>query len=62
MKKTFYAVTYRALGADRPATQYFRTKAEADEFAKRDYADSPVRVTTMSENKIRMIEWNIDQQ
>ena len=57
--KTFYTVTYRSWGANKPTTAYFNNKPSADKFARRDYADKPVRHTLSDKRKIAEFETEV---
>lgn len=44
-KKTIYAVVQGIWGSDKPATKYFATKKEADDYYREhDYTDPPRRM------------------
>ena len=50
--KTFYSVKYSVWGADGQSEKWFDNKPEAEEFAKRDYTDSPVAHNCSKEETI----------
>ena len=56
MTKTFWSVKYAIWGADRTSTAWFDNKEEADEFAKKDYRDLPVRHTVRKPESISIYE------
>ena len=62
MKKTFWSVKYVVWGAYSTSTMWFRTKEEAEAFAKGDYTDLPIRHTFKDPLKIAAIEHIINYE
>ena len=58
--KTFWSVTYAIYGAYHTRTMWFRTKEEAEAFAKGDHTDLPIRHTFSRPESIAEIEHIID--
>ena len=51
--KTFYTVNFSGIGYNGVKTKWFNNKKEADEFAKSEYADKPVRHIFKREESIK---------
>lgn len=62
MKKTFWSVTYAIYGAYHTSTMWFKTKEEAEAFAKGNHTDLPIRRIFNDPLKIAAIEHIIDHE
>ena len=51
--KAFYTVDFTGIGYDGVRTKWFDNKKEADEFAKSEYTDKPVRHIFKREESIK---------
>ena len=56
MKKTLWTVDYAVLGQDKTSRRHFESKADAIEFAARDYADALVRRIYTAEQAVELLK------
>ena len=54
--KTLWEVEYSVWGAGKTRKRYFESKEDAEEWAKEDYRDNPVKKTYPKEEAERILE------